>query len=190
MKLNRIVGLWVVMLVFPACESRVQAVAEQTKTPVAIHSSTHSHAAKKHAKPGADVRLVNPAPINLVPGKASSAGLVLATSKDAGVLQVNIIADEGVRILSQPKHLEFALTPNGTYAIPLQLIAQTPGRFYLHFQTSLNVNGHILGRSLSVAVQVGDTEKVNSQQEKMAPSSSASSNAVISLPAQETIITP
>lgn len=183
------------LLVFSACESRMQPVAEQTKISANVHSSIHSSVSKKHAKPGADIRLVNPAPINLVPDQARSVELELATSKGTGVLQVDVIADEGLTILSQPEHLEFALISNGNYVVPLQLVSQTTGRFYLHFHTSLTANGQTLGRSLSVAVQVGDREQVNSQQEKMAPasstnSSSANSSDVISLPAQETIITP
>lgn len=183
MKNYRAIGLSVFISLLVGCESRVQSVAEQ-KTQITA-PTTHTSASKQYLKPGADVALVDTSPIKLVPGQTSSVDIDLAVAKNVGELKVDIRADDGLEILSQPKQLEFKLVPYGRYKLPLQLLAQTPGRFYIHIQAQLTQSGQTLGRSLTVAVHVGEPI----QQQKMAHSSSAANDAVISLPAQETIIT-
>lgn len=166
-----------------ACEARIQPSAEQQVQPVTASTAKKG----QYAKPGADVRLVNPAPVFLEPGKTSNVELILAAASDSGIMRVQISADPELEVLSGQEQLEFPLASTGNYSIPLQLQSQTPGRFYIRMQVSLDIDGQVKGRSLALAVQVGAPAMPS---EKMAPSSSGSVDDVISLPAQETIKAP
>ena len=178
------------MLMLTACEARIQPVAEQETHSVgaSAQASTKGH----YAKPGAEVRFANPAPIALEPNKAGEFDVVLVTVADQGVMHVHITVDPELELLSGSTQAEFTLTPGGSYSLPLQLLSQTPGRFYMRFQVSIETEGQVKGRSLTLAVQSGapvaPSEKA--PREKMAPSSSGAVDDVISLPAQETITIP
>lgn len=185
-----VIGVGTLVLFLSACEARMQPVAapQNTATPAV---SSQSSVKAKYAKPGADVRLVNAAPLLTEPGQVGEVELVLDTAHEQGVMHVKLSADQELVLLSQPDVVEFTITPGGSYVIPLQFMAQTSGRFYVRLQVSLEVNGQTQGRSLALAVQVGDTTTESQlQQQKAAHASSDDGDNVISLPAQETISTP
>jgi hypothetical protein len=204
MKYYSVIGVGILVLFLSACEARMQPEAAQQNTEAAQQNteaaqqntetsavSSHSSVKAKYTKPGADVRLVNATPLLAEPGQVGKVELLLDTAHEQGVMHVKLSADQELILLSQPDVVEFTLTPGGSYVIPLQFMAQTPGRFYVRLQVSLEANGQTQARSLAIAVQVGDaTTELQSQQQKAAHSSSADGDNVISLPAQETISSP
>lgn len=181
-------GLGVLVLMLMACGKNAQGSR-------ALQSSDHVEVKQEivgeiHAKPGASVKLANSLPLELEPGQVKEVELELVTSNEKGSMKVQVNADSELAVLSEPGILEFDVTPGASYVIPLQLMAQTQGRFYVYLQVTTDMGGQMLARSLVASVQVGDTNEDSQHQQQKVMSPSNPDDNLVSLPAQETISYP
>lgn len=143
-----------------------------------------NHSVKSHLpKPGASVRLESTKPYQLQESMPAEIKLVLVTTETDGVMDVKIGASDELMLSSQ-ETMQFQLSPNGRYELPLKLTAHLAGRYYINLHVSIRAGGQQMSRVLSAIVQVGDEPKL----QKAQASDAVSSDDVISLPAQETII--
>jgi hypothetical protein len=136
------------------------------------------------SKPGAGVKLKSVAPIYIATPGVSEQTLVLLSSNTSGDMAIDVSADEGISIISPERHFQFTLQANGEYSVPLTLNVTQEGRFYVQLHITINNNGQLSTRAIAAIVQVG-APAVKSQ--KAAVHTVNETEAVISLPAQETI---
>lgn len=145
--------------------------------------STQLSVAKKTLKPGAAVSLVSPRIIQMNANQQASVELHLQVLQK-GRLQIKLSSSDGLQLLATPAVQSLDITTTEVI-LPIQLNAANDGRFYVHIDALLETADGATSRNLAVAVQVG-----NVSTKALKPSLQASQDdgeAVVSLPAQETI---
>lgn len=169
----------VILFVLMACSPQNNHSAAISVEKKAAHVSVNAH----QPKPGASVRLESTKPFSLQEAIPADIKLVLLAAETEGVMDVEIGASDEL-ILSSQETMQFQLSPNGRYEVPLKLTAHLAGRYYINLHVSIRAGGQQMSRVLSAIVQVGDEPQL----QKAQASDAVSSDDVISLPAQETII--
>lgn len=159
-----------------SAESPVTPQEALSKKSVAQHE-------RAHRKPGADVSLAENVVHRLEPGVAADVALALTASYKSGELVVTLNASEGLMILDGPMNHTFSMSDGETYSTPLRVMATNPGRYYIRLRATVNHEGRRTDRVLSAIVQVGPESTSDKQLQK-----ADSSDGVIPLPAEETII--
>lgn len=179
-----------------ACSKTVPATAEQRPEAPANETRTSTEAASSNkiaksveptrGKPGAQISLATNEIHKAKAGIASDIKLVLITPYIEGQLTVAVSASEGLALVSEVNEFTFMLDADTDYAIPLQILAQEDGRYYVHMQVNLEVEGRRTFRALSAIIQVGQDEQPKKAELKVRTTGEAS--PVILLPAEETIV--
>lgn len=135
-------------------------------------------------KPGANVSLQDNLVHRLEPGIDAEILVALAASYNEGDMMVHLHTSDGLLLVAGATQYTFSLREDGSYVMPLRLVAHEPGRYYVHLQVSIIHDGRQSARALSAIVQVGDEAKgMGVAQEKQ-----KHVDDVIQLPADETII--
>ena len=168
-----------------------------------------------HVKMGANVRLSDIAPLPIRIAKTNLVNLMLIAGVAEGVMAVQISTSAGLQLLSAQDEFQFELTDTAAYQIPLELRAETEGRYYVNIHVQTLVQGYKSSRVLAAIIEAGSGEQLASEAVqssgsvqfigvtqsggavhtsgamRSAPSrkQTSSSDAPIILPAQETIIT-
>ncbi len=138
-----------------------------------------------YRKPGAAIYLVNRGVPQLAPGQVQSVELVLRAGYSEGTMSVTVAASEGLEILGAEVTSRYQLSAGEDYRLPLQLLAERSGRYYLDLSVAVQMpDGSSVARAIGYAVQVGVDQRGN--QKAVAPAA-AESGGVISLPAEETV---
>lgn len=179
-----------------ACSKTVPATSEQP--PVAPASETHTRiedpssdkntqsVESTRGKPGAQIRLATNAIHKAKAGVVSDISLVLVTPYIEGQLSVVVSASEGLALVSDVTDFSFVLDADTDYAIPLKILAQEDGRYYVHMKVNLDVKGRRTFRALSAIIQVGQDEQSKKKAE-LNVRTTGDTPPVILLPAEETI---
>lgn len=149
-----------------------------------FHSSSKSSTlSQKTLKPGAPVSLIAPRVIQINANQMAAIDLHLQVLQH-GKLRIKFSTSDGLQLLTTAETQ--VLDINATeITLPIQLNAPFDGRFYLHLEAILETADGTSTRTLSIAVQVGEAST-----KALKPSIQSSQNAgeaVVSLPAQETI---
>lgn len=166
-----------------ASQAQNQAVTESP----AFESSDElldENSDQHRVKPGASVDLASHAPLQLQAGVADVFNIELKTPVTAGRMHVNLTAKAPLNLMSELDEFDFDLAPDGQYQVPITLMADENGRYYLNLQIELTEGEQTMGRSLDVIVQVGPALKTKIMRETKP---GADSDTVIELPAQEQI---
>jgi len=136
-------------------------------------------------KPGAAVGLRDKQPLTAEAPGTYEYQLQLISPKHKGKMTVDVSTSDGITIISPERHFEFALQERGEYSVPLTINASAEGRFYIQLHVSIAVEGQSASRVIAAILQVG--EPAVKVQKAAAKTTAKDSDAVISLPAQETI---
>lgn len=159
------------------------ASISESGAPIAKEKST---AAQFRGKPGAPVSLKNQQPIYIDTPGVIDLNLLLATAKQNGIMQVDIVAGEGIELHSTQLHFEFALVRDGIYELPLRVAIAAEGRYYINLQVRILNGDERENRAITAIVQVG-VPAARSDKPRLAPAATAGDESgVIELPAQET----
>jgi len=137
------------------------------------------------AKPGAAVSLKNSEPLYAAVPGVYEYQLQLLSPHREGKMTTNVSTSDGLAIVSSAHHFGFELHEGGEYSVPLTIDASAEGRFYIQLHISITVDGQTSSRVIAAILQVG--EPVVKMQKATTKSSGQEAEAVISLPAQETI---
>lgn len=151
-----------------------------------INTDKFLHQPQSLVKPGAAVSLKNTEPLYAPGPGVFEYQLQLVSSKHAGKMTVEVSTSDGVTIVSPERQFEFVLQESGEYRLPLTLNANSNGRFYIQLHVSTAVEGQTSARAIAAILQVG--EPMVKVQKTASRSSADKTGAVISLPAQETIL--
>lgn len=155
----------------------------ETGVPITKEKRTE---AQVTGKPGAPVSLKNQQPIYIDTPGVIDLNLLLATAKQNGIMQVDIVAGEGIELHSTQLHFEFALVRDGIYELPLQVAIAAEGRYYINLQVSILNGDERENRAITAIVQVG-VPAARLDKPRLAPAATAGDESgVIELPAQET----
>jgi hypothetical protein len=133
----------------------------------------------KEAKPGAPITLSSSSLISLNSNTPTQVEILLDTQISQGELQVELETTAGLELMNTQSRQQLSLTH--PIKIPITLIANTNGRYYLNLHLDLSTNDSRLTRNLAVIVQVGPVAEETVKFKK------AAGENVISLPAKETI---
>lgn len=136
-------------------------------------------------KPGATVSLKSTQPLTALTPGVYEYSLQLLSPVRNGKMTVNVSVSDGITIISSARHFEFDLHEGGEYRVPLTINANVEGRFYIQLHVSIKADGQSSSRVIAAILQVG--EPAVKAQKAAAKSSVQAADAVISLPAQETI---
>lgn len=139
----------------------------------------------KGGKPGAPIELASPALVNIKPNEKSTVDIVLSTSVASGIVQILLTPTDNLQLLSAPQFDAVHIAKAQPLIIPVEVLANSNGRYYITLQLSFNDGEESSSRTLSVIVQVGEPA-----QEQAATLQKPSGNNIISLPAHETIKQP
>lgn len=138
----------------------------------------------EYKKPGADISL-NDQQVNLqVSGVQYAINIDLNSGYDSGQLTLSVVASDGLYIVGGDVAPVVALG-SGIISLPYTVIAAEDGRYYLYLNASVEKNGVVSGRALTLIVQVGDEDKSISAAAKKL---SNGSSGVVSMPAKEVIV--
>lgn len=149
------------------------------------HPKNNDHHQYSLAKPGAAVSLKNSEPLYAAVPGVYEYQLQLSSPHREGKMTVNASTSDGLAIVSSVHDFEFGLHEGGEYSVPLTIEASTEGRFYIQLHISITVDGQTSSRVIAAILQVG--EPTMKMQKATTKSSGQEAEAVISLPAQETI---
>jgi hypothetical protein len=150
-----------------------------------IKSESNDHQQHSLVKPGASVSLKNDEPLYAAVPGVYDYQLQLLSPIHEGKMTVDVSTSDGLTIVSSARHFEFELQTGGEYRVPLTINASAEGRFYIQLHASITVNGQPSSRVIAAILQVGETAV--KAQKAAVKSSAQEAEAVISLPAQETI---
>lgn len=155
-----------------------------TKNP---HVKNESNDHQQHAlvKPGAAVSLKNSELLYAAVPGVYEYQLQLLSPNHEGEMTVDVSTSDGLALVSSVRHFAFELQEGGEYRVPLTINASAEGRFYIQLHVSITVNGQSSSRVIAAILQVGETTV--KAQKAATKSSAQEAEAVISLPAQETI---
>lgn len=161
------------------------SVSSSGETRVLTESKKDLHNTKSLAKPGAAVKLKNTEPLYFATPGMYEYSLVLVSPSYPGSMTVEVATSEGVELVSSTRHFEFKLAAEGEYQLSLALNVRDYGRYYLPLHVTIDTEDASDTRVIAAILQVGDpTVKT---QKAAAASAAKESDAIISLPAQETI---
>jgi hypothetical protein len=139
-----------------------------------------------HRKPGAKVSLDN-RQVNLaVSGAQYAINVDINSAYDSGQMTLVVTGSEGLFIVGGDVNPTMALS-KGVMTLPYTVIASEDGRYYLHLNATVEKNGVIAVRALTLIVQVGDESKALSTASQKANNGST---GVVSMTAKEEIIVP
>lgn len=163
------------------------ASVNQTMTEARPSAEVKNEKREMHSvgKPGAAVKLKSVAPVFFARPGVYEQAFVLLSPLSGGVMSIDVTAADGISILSTERHFEFELKADTEYSVPLTLHMTEEGRFYVQLHITVNAEGYSSTRAISAIVQVG-APVVKSQKAATAKTAN-DSEAVISLPAQESI---
>lgn len=139
-----------------------------------------------HGKPGAQVSFVNNEVYQLEPGVAGDLDLQLNAAYGEGEMTVSVTLDEGLALLAGATEHTFPLGQDQRYLIPMTVMGQEAGRFYVTLHISIAHAGHEAFKSIAAIVQVGP-EAVKATERNLFEKSNHSDGVVV-LPAEEEII--
>lgn len=166
------------------------AVSDNSGQPIAnttaAADSNKSQATRSPGKPGAAVKFKNSAALFIAAPGLHDLSLTLVSSSDAGTMTVNVSSAEGAEIVSNDRHFEFALQPDAEYQLPVRLNITEEGRFYLQLHITITTEEQTSSRAIAAIVQVG--EPAAKAQKPSKNNAGNKTDAVIVLPAQETIL--
>lgn len=156
-----------------------------SETSASTKGKKELHQTHSLVKPGAAVKLKNTEPLFFAAPGVYEHSLVLVSTSQTGKMAIDLSSSEGVDIVSPARHFEFELQADSEYQVPLTLSATADGRFYVQLHISIEADGVTETRVIAAIVQVGNP--VVKVQKVTTTSSTKKADAVISLPAQETI---
>lgn len=183
-----------------AAESKSESIVysgENTVSPVndLVLTEKEQSASISYAKPGADVRLADTSVITIDVAVLTNIELELVAAYQDGQMSVGLSSSEGLSLLGITEQL-FVLGSGARYRLPVQLLAQEHGRYYIHIHIAVERDGRKDSRVLSAIVQVGTPTSPSKSLQKIPTVNSDNENltgqraqgeAVIILPARETI---
>lgn len=175
------------LLCLNACESKPESqLVSVQQILLEANSSVESAHAKKHlVKPGAAVSLKNTQPLTVSVAGVYEFQLQLISPLHTGKMTVNVAPGAGFEIVSSQRQFDFELQEGGSYQVPLIINASAEGRYYIQLHVSITTDGQPSSRVVAAILQVG--EPAVKAQKAAAKSTQEDDEAVISLPAQETI---
>lgn len=188
------------LLFLNACESKPDSQPVSAKQIVVEADSSVASAHAKHAhgksgeelqqhqhlvKPGAAVSLKTPQPLTVSGAGVHEFQLQLISPLHTGKMTVNVAPGEGFEIVSSQRQFDYELQEGGDYQVPLVINASAEGRFYIQLHVSITTDGQSSSRVVAAILQVG--EPAVKAQKAAAKSTREDDEAIISLPAQETI---
>lgn len=171
-------------------EQQTPGVSEIRDPDISLEKSAHENSKTMEitrGKPGARISLADSTIYRLPTAVVSDITLVLVTPYTEGQAKVTVSVSDGLSIVSEVTEFDFLLDADTEYAIPLQLLAQENGRYYIHLQVTLEAEGRRTFRALSAIVQVGPEEPAAKAIRNMHKAGEQA--PVIYLPAEETILT-
>lgn len=136
---------------------------------------------KTVAKPGASVSIKNPQPLVVSGVGVHQLTIVVASPSYPGAINIRLSGSDGLQLLSSPQDFRFELNEQGEYQLPVTVNAQSEGRHYVRLHVAIAQGEQLETRAVSLIVQVG--EPAVRAKKLQAPVS----DAVITLPAQETV---
>lgn len=173
------------IVILAGCSPQLTGSPPSTSAHKAVDANKSVASSNHTVKPGAPVRLENSGPYRLQQGSSTDIQLVLLANASDGVMDVRITVSDDL-ILNTTSTVQFQLSPQARYELPIHITAQQQGRYYINLQVSTRINQRESTRVLSAIVQVGDELQLQKNQGSM--TSSAAGDDVVSMPAQETII--
>lgn len=181
----KMMGIVIIVWVGVGCHSKSvspspepmmdSAIAE----PVSIISK--NTLSKSLKKPGASVSIKNIQPIRFFAAGVQSVELLLSGSSYPGTMNVSVSASEDVTLIDQSV-FQFELTHGGEYKLPLTFSVEQNGRYYLRLHVEVVVGELIERRVISAILQVGETVQ------RIKKTQGESTDAVLTLPAEETVL--
>lgn len=176
-----------VLLMLAACSAEDTGVAVTEAAPA---KTLTNH---PHSKPGAQVSLVEHQQYLIEPGEYSPLTIRLRSAQAQGHMRVVISGSDGLNILSNPTGHAFSLAPGVIYELPLEVHVALPGRYYLHLNIVTEGSGRQLARVVSVIVQAGKDQSLNTLRKLDADVGLGEENGpldepLIMLPAHETVV--
>jgi len=172
------IPICVVVINLGACSQKPEPLSQIQAEPVQLP------AVKKTLKPGAPVTLISPEIIEMQANQTASVDLHLQVLQKGSLLIKLSTSDDGLQLLATPA-VQTLEVSTADIVLPIQLNAVADGRYYVNVNTLLETADGTTTRSLAVVVQVG-----NISMKALKPSAQtrqSDSDAVVSLPAQETI---
>jgi hypothetical protein len=153
MNLNRpiIVSLLTFLFLVPAASSESMK-SERSLQQVALYQ-----------KPGANVRLMQNRLSVAEPGQVISFPLGINTGHRSGKMQITFLSAESIEILGIESTHEISLDGSVHYEIPVDIVAKSSGTHYLPIQFIIDDDGHISHRALSIAIDVGGVQFIQSK---------------------------
>jgi hypothetical protein len=155
--------------------SCVEKTVIEPSKPIKINQSA------KTAKPGAAIKLISNSSISAAAHELIQTEIALEIAEPGGELFIEFFPSQGLSLHNTitPQIIQFE--PSAPVKIPVTLMAETNGRYYLNMHIRLKVGDEISARTLAVIVQVGSSVIPSVQLKK-----SVGENIIV-LPAQETI---
>ncbi|MGV8837433.1 hypothetical protein [Cellvibrio sp.] len=150
-----------------------------------LNLKNNDHQQHSRAKPGAAISLKNSEPLYAAVPGVHEYQLQLLSPNHEGKMTVDVSTSEGLALVSSAHHFEFELHEGGEYRVPLTINASAEGRFYIQLHIAITADGEASSRVIAAILQVG--EPAVKAQKATTKSSVQDADAVISLPAQETI---
>lgn len=151
--------------------------------PAKISIESDSQDKRREEKPGAPIRLVSDKLLRINPAEKSTLNIVLSANDGAESLWVEFLPSPGLQLLAPLEPQAVAVGANKLVSLPVVLLANVSGRYYLNIHIGSDAEGLSNVRNLAVIIQVGDEPAAAIERQK-----SAGDN-VITMPAQETIKT-
>lgn len=162
-----------------------QADESLSAQPVAAVAESKTSEANFYAKPGASVDLASNQPIQMEVSNITVVNIELKTALETGRMHVNLNVAAPLILASELDEFDFDLNANGQYILPVTLMAEEEGRYYLNLQVDVTQGDQLSSRNMSVIIQVG-SPKLNEPAVQQKPINTE--DRVIELPAQETVI--
>ncbi len=140
-----------------AAQDSAAAPVETPGIEMAAHDTSTTHAAEGYAKPGAALRLAHDFEGNFAPGEVATVRVKLMDEYDAGILSVNVLDGDGVRILSDMRHLKFQMTGNSVHEFDVQFAALEDADGYINILSTVELpDGSVLMRQHGISLKSGD----------------------------------
>jgi hypothetical protein len=138
-------------------------------------------------KPHAPVEMKYQLPTKLKSGKAIEFTLNLMPTRDVESIAVLLRVDDGLKLESASQAGYGATARNTKIDLPVSVVPQREGVFYIHVQVSVQVEGQVQSRSFAIPLNVGDVDAKQHLKSSGVVTEDASGERVISMPAQESV---
>lgn len=166
-------------------EERAAETGSLGETSASNVSKKDLHKTHALAKPGAAVKLKNTEPVYFAAPGVYEHSLVMVSPSYPGKMTVEVSTSEGVDIVSSTRRFEFELQADSEYQLPLALNVSDYGRYYVQMKVTIDTEAASETRVIAAILQVGDA--IVKTQKATTTSTAKGGDAIISLPAQETI---